>query len=80
MSIDTRVVLLEDKIVNDAINIEDKAKGVIQWKVLKSYLLMIGVSKFIIMLLRKSILLSALRLGLLELSSQLVLAILDQRL
>lgn len=52
-SVESRVVLLEDKIVNDAINIEDKAKGVIQWKVVKSYFSMIGFSKFMIMLLCK---------------------------
>lgn len=51
VSVDNRMLLLEDKIVNDAINIEDKAKGAIQYNVLKSYLGMIGFSKFVIMVL-----------------------------
>lgn len=77
-SIENQLLLLEDKIVNDAINIEDKAKGVIQFKVVQSYFSMIGLSKFIIMTLCKFSLTSALCLGVPQLPVELVPPILDQ--
>lgn len=52
-SIENRVLLQEDKIVNEAINIEDKAKGTISLKILKSYFSMIGLTKFIFMTIRR---------------------------
>lgn len=77
-SIEHRLVLMEDKIVNDVINIEDKAKGAIQFKVVKSYFKMIGTSKFIFMLFCKIDLPSALCLVIFELFIKLVPSVLDQ--
>jgi ATP-binding cassette, subfamily C (CFTR/MRP), member 2 len=50
--ISNRMVLMDDRIVNDAINIEDKAKGAIKMSVVMSYFKMIGGMKFVIMTLR----------------------------
>lgn len=48
ISIDKKIMTAEEKLVADAINIEDKAKGVISTKILAAYLSMIGRTKFII--------------------------------
>ena len=74
---DNGLVLMEDKIVNNAINIEDKAKGVIQLKIFLSYMNMIGAMKFFLMLFRNISLTSALPVGIPELHIELVPAVLD---
>lgn len=42
----------DDKIVSEVTNIEDKATGMVSTEIIKSYIKMMGVNKFILIFLR----------------------------
>ena len=49
-SYELKVVNKEDKIVSEVTNIEDKATGMVDTKIIKSYIKMMGMSKILIAL------------------------------
>lgn len=53
-SYELKVVNKEDKIVSEVTNIEDKATGIVDTKIIKSYIKMMGVNKFVIIFVRRS--------------------------
>lgn len=53
-SYELKVVNKEDKIVSEVTNIEDKATGMVDTKIIKSYVKMMGVNKFVIIFVRRS--------------------------
>jgi ABC-type multidrug transport system fused ATPase/permease subunit len=72
--------LMEEKIVSDVLNIEDKARGRISWNILRAYLSMVGWFRFAITFICTLVSLSAVFVGVSELPLELVPAVLDQRL
>ena len=53
-SYEQKVVNKEDKIVSEVTNIEDRATGMVDTKIIKSYIKMMGVNKFVIIFVRRS--------------------------
>ena len=53
-SYELKVINKEDKIVSEVTNIEDRATGMVDTKIIKSYIKMMGVNKFVIIFVRRS--------------------------